>query len=177
MAPQGNKSTAKISRDHVLMTSKSGLITITGGKWTTFRRMAHDAISEVFKQLSLPTTSMLPVIPVAGGDDYDQQKLSSQLSETIADQDIVDHLINYYGSRSLVIQELIKEKGLERLDSKYPFITAEVMYVCRYEMAMQAEDVLDRRFRLSFLDSKTSEAIKSKVATIVEQEVKVTNLA
>lgn len=166
VAPNHADSTAKLSRDHTLITSDSGLITITGGKWTTFRKMAKDAINQVMKCLSLPTSPALPVIPVAGGQDYDYQQLNSLLSKTIADEEIRTHLINYYGSRSLVIQDIIKEKGSDRLAPKYPFTTAEVIYVCRYEMAVKVDDVLSRRFRLSFLDANTSQQIKEKVLEI-----------
>lgn len=64
------KSTAKLSRDHTIITSKSGLITITGGKWTTFRKMAKDTINKVFNQLSFSSTanSSLSLIPVVGGE-------------------------------------------------------------------------------------------------------------
>ena len=163
-------STAKLSRDHTLITSASQLITITGGKWTTFRKMAKDAVNQVMKQLSKPGSPDLPVIPVAGGQDYDVEKLNSLLSETIEDEEIRNHLIHYYGSRSLVIQEIMQEKGSDRLNSKYPFTTAEVVYVCRYEMAVKADDVLSRRFRLSFLDANTSQQVKEKVLEIVTEE-------
>lgn len=169
-------STAQLSRDHTLITSNSGLITITGGKWTTFRKMARDAINQVMKCLSLPPSPALPVIPVAGGQDYDPKKLNSLLSETIEDEEIREHLINYYGSRSLIIQEIIKEKGGDRLSPKYPFTTAEVIYVCRYEMAIKVDDVLSRRLRLSFLDANTSQEIKEKVLAIITEEKKSLNL-
>jgi glycerol-3-phosphate dehydrogenase len=138
--------------------------------------MARDAINQVMKCLSLPPSPALPVIPVAGGQDYDPKKLNSLLSETIEDEEIREHLINYYGSRSLIIQEIIKEKGGDRLSPKYPFTTAEVIYVCRYEMAIKVDDVLSRRLRLSFLDANTSQEIKEKVLAIITEEKKSLNL-
>ena len=170
-------STAKLSRDHTLITSTSRLITITGGKWTTFRKMAKDTINEVMKHLSLPISPTLPITPVAGGKDYDFSQLDSLLSETIKDEDIKKHLIKYYGSRSLVIRDIITDKGIVRLHSQYPFTTAEVIYVCRFEMAIKVDDVLSRRFRLSFLDSDTSQKIKEKVWKIITEEHKSIKLA
>lgn len=163
------KSTAKLSRDHTIITSKSGLITITGGKWTTFRKMAKDTINKVFNQLSFSSTanSSLSLIPVVGGKDFDRNELDKQLVTNIDDEQIRSHLINYYGSRSLIIQEITKELGVERLTPKYPFITAEVVYVYRYEMAQKPEDILARRFRLSFLDSQTSQQLKERVSEII----------
>ncbi len=172
VSPAHADSTAKLSRDHTIITSASKLITITGGKWTTFRKMAKDAVNEVMKQLSKPTSPALPVTPVAGGQDYNLEKLNSSLSETIEAEDIKKHLIDYYGSRSLVIQEIMKDKGIERLDSKYPFTTAEVIYTCRYEMVINADDVLSRRFRLSFIDANTSQKVKAKVLQLVTEERK-----
>lgn len=67
----------------------------------------------------------------------------------------------------MIIQEITKELGVERLTPKYPFITAEVVYVYRYEMAQKPEDILARRFRLSFLDSQTSQQLKERVSEII----------
>ncbi|AFZ48788.1 homodimeric glycerol 3-phosphate dehydrogenase (quinone) [Cyanobacterium stanieri PCC 7202] len=174
VSPDHNaNSTAKISRDHTILKSKSGLITITGGKWTTFRKMAIDTVNHVIKQLPSPNgfSGHPPtLIPVAGGENYDFDDLDQKLSATIEDEAIRHHLINYYGSRAIVIQDIIQESGLERLAPQYPFITAEVIYVYRYEMAQKPEDILSRRFRLTFLDSAVSEQVKEKVNAIIDQE-------
>jgi glycerol-3-phosphate dehydrogenase len=124
----------------------------------------------------LPTSPGLPVISVAGGKNYDPEQLNSTLSEIIKEEDIRKHLIEYYGSRSLVIQEIMKDKGIIRLHPQYPFTTAEVIYVCRYEMAIKSDDVLSRRFRLTFLDADTSQQIKDKVSEIVTEEQNCPNL-
>ncbi|MBF2055883.1 MAG: FAD-dependent oxidoreductase [Cyanobacterium sp. T60_A2020_053] len=164
-------STAKISRDHTIISSPSGLITITGGKWTTFRKMAKDAVNQVIKQLPQKDNFATDVemLPVAGGENFDFATLDSQLQEVIEAPDIRHHLINYYGGRAPVILDIIKECGLERLTLQYPFITAEVVYVCRYEMAQKSEDVLSRRFRLTFLDSQVAEEVREKVEQIITQ--------
>ena len=164
------KSTAKISRDHTLIVSASQLVTITGGKWTTFRNMAQDAIDKVTELLSLDLAHPEEILPVAGGKNFDAQELNSKLSQTIEDQEIREHLIYYYGFRSLVIQEIMNHQGVERLLANYPFTSAEVVYVCRYEMAEKTDDILARRFRLSFLNEKAKQAIEEKVSLIVEQE-------
>ena len=169
------KSTAKISRDHTILKSKSNLITITGGKWTTFRKMAKDTIDNVIQQLPSPNdVSPAPttLTTVAGGEHYDFDLLDQKLATTIDDEAIRHHLINYYGSRAIAIQVLAEECGLERLTEQYPFITAEVIYVCRYEMAQKPEDILSRRFRLTFLDSAVSQTVTEKVKEIMEQEQK-----
>ena len=176
VSPHHADSTAKLSRDHTLLTSTSQLITITGGKWTTFRKMAKDAVNLVMKQLSQPTSPALPVTPVAGGYEYDVEKLNSLLLKTIEAEDIRHHLIYYYGSRSLVIQEIMKQEGIERLHPSYAFTTAEVIYVSRYEMAVKVDDVLSRRFRLSFLDANASQLVKEKVSSILTKEQNQVNL-
>ncbi|AUC61551.1 anaerobic glycerol-3-phosphate dehydrogenase subunit GlpA [Cyanobacterium sp. HL-69] len=171
-------STAKISRDHTILKSKTGLITITGGKWTTFRKMAADTINQVIKQLSSPngfSGHSSELISVAGGENYDFDDLDQKLSATIEDEAIRHHLINYYGSRAIAIQAIIEEYGIEKLAPQYPFITAEVAYVYRYEMAQKSEDILSRRFRLTFLDSVVSEQVTEKVNTIIEKERAVVN--
>lgn len=164
-------STAKISRDHTIISSPSGLITITGGKWTTFRKMAQDAVNQVIKQLPQKDNfaTEVEMLPVAGGEDFDFATLDSLLQEVIEAPDIRHHLINYYGGRAPVILNIIRECGLERLTPQYPFITAEVIYVCRYEMAQKSEDVLSRRFRLTFLDSQVAEEVREKVEQIITQ--------
>ena len=111
-------STAKISRDHTILKSKTGLITITGGKWTTFRKMAADTINQVIKQLSSPngfSGHSSELISVAGGENYDFDDLDQKLSATIEDEAIRHHLINYYGSRAIAIQAIIEEYGIEKL--------------------------------------------------------------
>jgi glycerol-3-phosphate dehydrogenase len=138
-------STALLSRDHTIVVSPSGLVTITGGKWTTYRKMAQDAvdnavfISKLDKRLCI--TKNLPI-----GDPLSvQQKKEKMIQEDPA----------------LAAQ----------LHTAFPDRWVDVAYAVRYEMAITAEDVLARRTRLLFLDAKAALECLEAVVRFMQQEL------
>ena len=168
-----DESTAKLSRSHVIHTSKSGLVTITGGKWTTYRNMAQDTVDEALKQLSVDATPCnTEHIKLVGAQGYGEAAHKLR-NNTKLDEDIVEHLLHNYGSRVSIILSIAldMENGIERLSKHHPYIQAEVVYAVRYEMAHTIKDVLHRRTRLHFVDSKASDNAVSIVADIMEKEL------
>ncbi|RPD96764.1 glycerol-3-phosphate dehydrogenase/oxidase [Aureibaculum marinum] len=159
-APKDNsEKTKEISRSHKIIISDSELITITGGKWTTYRRMAQDTINKAIAMGKLPNISCKTKnLPIHG---------------SIKNLDKTNHLY-IYGADQKGIEALIaKEPELgEPLDSRLGFTKAEVVWAIRYEMARTVEDVLARRVRMLFLNSRA--AIKSApvVANILAKELK-----
>jgi glycerol-3-phosphate dehydrogenase len=159
-APQeGSVSTKEISRSHKLIVSASGLVTITGGKWTTYRRMAEDTIDKAIETANLPN---LPCktkdLPIHGCK---------------ADVDREDHLY-VYGSDMEAVLDLLKEnpEWAKKLHARLDYIEAEVIWAVRNEMARKVEDVLARRLRALFLDARAAMEMAPMVAKLMGREMK-----
>lgn len=156
--PTESKSTAAISRDHYLTVSKSGLVTITGGKWTTYRKMGEDTIDEAAK--------------VAGLEEKQSLTKSLRIHGWLKNIDNTDPLY-FYGSDAISIKQLVEENqslGV-RLSDSLSYIKAEVVWHVRNEMARSVEDVLARRTRALFLDAKASMDMAPAVAKILAAEL------
>ncbi len=151
------KNTAAISRDHTLLVSESGLVTITGGKWTTYRKMGQDTIDQA--------------ATVAGLEDRDSITENMRIHGWLKNVDKTDPLHNY-GSDAPSIRKIGKDDPAmkEQLDEALPHIKAEVVWAARREMAMTVEDVLSRRTRALLLDAKASIRMAPEVARILAQE-------
>ncbi|ADY53430.1 Glycerol-3-phosphate dehydrogenase [Pseudopedobacter saltans DSM 12145] len=154
---KSTNKTKEISRSHKLIVSPSGLVTITGGKWTTYRKMAEDTINETIKVCGLEEKSCATEQLKIHG--YKAQKEGSYL--------------DIYGSDALSIKNIIiqqPEFGNKLIDS-FPYTAAEVIWFVRNEMARSIEDVLARRLRLLFLDAKAAVEIAPKVAQLMASEM------
>ncbi len=150
---KANGSTKEISRDHKLIVNPSGLITITGGKWTTYRKMAEETIDKAIEQGGLdPKACLTKDIKIQG---YAAQPETGHWSS--------------YGSDAAHIRALTKTnpEWSERLHDKFDHIAAEVVWAVKHEMARTVEDVLARRLRILFLDAAASIEIAPKVAAIM----------
>ena len=150
-------STKEISRSHKLIVSDSGLITITGGKWTTYRKMAKDTLDkaiELGQQVKVDcTTDQIMIHGAAGVQE--------------------NGFLSIYGSDAALIRQMIKkEPDLgEALDPGYQMVKAEVVWMIRNEMARTVEDVLARRSRILFLDASTAGQLAPAVAELMAQEL------
>ncbi len=168
------KTTKGLVRDHeVELDERSGLFSLLGGKWTTYRLMACDAVDAVCRRLGVRATCTTAGHILAGGEHF------SPLIETILrDQfqfpgPIARHLTGNYGSRAIKVAELTRENPgwRERLVQGYPFIRAEVVHAVRAEMACTLRDVLARRIRLEILDWEATVAAIPAVASIMAEEL------
>jgi glycerol-3-phosphate dehydrogenase len=145
-------STSKLSREHHIDASASGMITIAGGKWTTYRRMAQDALDfAISKQL------------LAEGKPCATGSLKLRGAVTGLDPAVA---ISRYGSDAASVRSLIALDPLfaQRVDEALPFTFAEVVYAVREEMARTVEDVLSRRMRALLLDSTAARRASAAVA-------------
>ena len=156
--PPDEKGTSSISRDHTLLVSESGLVTITGGKWTTYRKMGQDTID----QAAL----------VAGLEDKDCITENMRIHGWLKNADMSDPL-HLYGSDAPSIRKLYKENPelKEPLHADLPYIKAEVVWAARNEMAMTVEDVLSRRTRALLLNAKASKETAPEVARLLAGEL------
>ena len=155
---EGNAKTKEISRGHKILVSASGLVTITGGKWTTYRRMAEDTVDKVIETTKLqPQKSGTRNLPV-----------HSSMQTT----DWADHLY-VYGTDKAAVLALIRENHTwgDRLHHRLDYIAAEVIWAVRHEMARNIEDVLARRLRALFLDARAAIDIAPKVACLMAKEL------
>ena len=154
---EGSTKTKEISRSHKVIVSKSNLITITGGKWTTFRKMGEDTVDIHFKNHGL-------------------QKLESTSADQhlhgYSEERIKGHL-QLYGTDAALVLDLQKQRPelAERLHEDYPYTGAEVVWAVRKEMAFKIEDFLSRRCRILLLDAKASMQMAPKVAEIMAKEL------
>jgi glycerol-3-phosphate dehydrogenase len=156
--PGCSQPTSLIARDHLLVVSKSGLVTITGGKWTTYRKMGEEAIDHA----SL----------VAGLEERPCVTRNLRIHGWLKNIDLSDPLC-VYGSDALFIRRVIeKDPGLqERLHEALPYVRAEVVWAVRKEMARTVEDVLARRTRALLLDARASVEAAPAVAAIMAAEL------
>ncbi|MGF1923990.1 MAG: FAD-dependent oxidoreductase [Bacteroidia bacterium] len=150
-------STKEISRSHKLIVAKSGLITITGGKWTTYRKMAMDVLDKAIEIAQLPKKDCITQDVHIHGF----QKMQ-----------VNDHF-SLYGADADGIRKLMKENTSLSvpLHPNYSFLKAEVVWMVRNEMARTVEDVLARRMRILFLDALTAMALAPAVAELMAKEL------
>lgn len=148
--------TADISRDHTLIAAPSGLVTITGGKWTTYRLMGEDTVDMAEKVCSLPARESVT----------ETLKLHGWTTNTDEQAPFAD-----YGTDAAILQELAEQYGSEPFDPELPCTPAHVIYGVRHEMARTLEDVLARRTRCLILDTRRSISIAEEVATLMAREL------
>lgn len=177
-APTSNGNTESLVRSHYIDVSESGLVTIAGGKWTTYRNMAEETIDTAVESCNLDQVSKAQTkhIRLVGADGYSSILNIQLIQHTGVDNDIARHLADSYGDRSWLVMNIADEvgsdrRGRERLHYAYPYIEAEVRYAARSELAQTALDVLARRTRLAFLDSRASRSTLDRVVDIMAQEL------
>ena len=154
---EGHK-TKEISRSHKIIVSKSGLVTIIGGKWTTYRRMAEDVLHKLETTLRWKATSSATRhLPLHGASDNVNW----------------EDPWYFYGSDVLHLHQMIARQPdlQEELSREYHIIKAQVIWAVREEMARNIEDFLARRIRLLFLDAREALRIAPAVARIMAEEL------
>ena len=156
----GQGNTSALSRDHVIHVDTSGLLTITGGKWTTYRHMAEDCVDHAI------TLGRLRDEPCQTRN----LKIHGYL-ESSGSSDEEDPL-EVYGSDADQIRMLARDPELaKRLYPALPYIGAEVVWAVRSEMARSVEDVLARRTRALFLDARAAMQMARPVARLMALEL------
>jgi len=153
------KSTAALSRDHTILISNAGLLTIAGGKWTTYRKMAQDAVEQAET--------------MAGFEERPCKTEHLQIHGWTK-QTITDPSLRVYGADAGAIQEIARQEPAlaERLHPALPYSGAEVVWAVRAEMARTVEDVLARRTRALLLGARASIAAAPRVAELMARELK-----
>jgi len=173
--------------------STSGLLTCAGGKWTTYRQMAEDAVDEAIKTFNLTPkcitlsdisgvgragfttngTCVTRSTPILGSHGWSTH-LPAQLTEVYGiDADIAHHLATNYGDRawSVLSDASGPDAGTARLSPSFPFIEAEIRHAVRSEAACTTADVIARRTRLAFLDVDAALNALPRVIDIMAEEL------
>ncbi|MCX7601828.1 MAG: FAD-dependent oxidoreductase [Meiothermus sp.] len=163
--------TARLARDHLIQESPSGLLTLTGGKWTTYRKMALDLVNYAVRRFGLPAgPSRTEQIPLLGGQGFEPEG-AKKLEQQGFPPDVSAHLHRAYGARAQQVAQIAAEGYPARLAVEWPFLEAEVVYAARCEMAQTPLDVLARRTRLAFLDTLAALASVPRVAELMGREL------
>ena len=149
--------TKEISRSHKVIISESGLVSVIGGKWTTYRKMAEDTLSKISKRKMLPFRKCIT----------ENFKIHGFATPSLSDP------FSVYGSDAEKIKELINANvpwGVP-LSTQVNINTAQIVWAVRNEMARTVEDVLARRLRILFIDARIAMSLAPKVAAIMKEEL------
>ena len=187
-------------RNHLVTTSDSGLLTISGGKWTTYRQMAEEAVDEALTEFNLKTTPV-PNPPLVSGVEGFHEDISLDggckthevrligahgFSKTLfinliqhygIETEVAKHLTTSYGDRAWTVaalcaptEERFPVRGV-RISTLYPFVDGEIRYAVRHEYAQTAVDVVSRRTRLAFLNAQAALEALPKIIDLMGEEL------
>lgn len=170
-----SQSSAKLSRSHAVLQGSSGLVTIVGGKLTTYRRMAQDTMNVISRRDGVRPINPTASLPIQGSAGWPVQKkaLAKRASALGLDSATIDHLGHNYGTEANSILDIIAEDSslAQRLIADLPFLRAEVIYACRHEMAITPYDVLGRRTSITLEDGQRGLGVVDEVAALMAQEL------
>jgi glycerol-3-phosphate dehydrogenase len=179
VASGGDGRTADLSRMHRVMLSDSGLVTITGGKLTTYREMASDTVDEVIDKVhstdvgfagwGRSTTARLPLIGTAGHDTV----LEARSTFPSVPVHTAEHLASRYGGEARALMAMIENDPTlaEPLVNGLPYVEAEAVFAARHEMACSVTDVLSRRTRALILGRDDSLDAARRTAELIAPEL------
>ena len=176
LVSSGNGSkTKKLLREHEIeVDSDSGLISVLGGKWTTYRAMAEDAINAVQRQLGIAIGGCVTrEHPLSGSVGYSAAFSQNLMANYGVPEATARHLSEKFGTRAPAVLDRAKQEltlGLLLVDG-YPAIRAEIAYSARNEMAATLDDVLARRTGLQFFSWKAAMAAAPVAAAVMQHEM------
>ncbi|KAF3824457.1 hypothetical protein GH733_008742 [Mirounga leonina] len=169
--------TQSISRNHVVDISESGLITIAGGKWTTYRSMAEDTINASIKAHNLKAGPSRTVgLFLQGGKDWSPTLYIRLVQDYGLESEVAQHLATTYGDKAFEVAKMASVTGKRwpivgvRLVSEFPYIEAEVKYGIK-EYACTAVDMISRRTRLAFLNVQAAEEALPRIVELMGREL------
>ncbi|KAL6714820.1 mitochondrial glycerol-3-phosphate dehydrogenase [Lecanora helva] len=196
-----SKNTESLVRNHLITVSDSGLLTIAGGKWTTYRQMAEESVDEAIKLYNIQPRPIIKAPHISGSEKMDDSAPLDGTCQTHQVRLIGAHgfsktlfinLIQHFGVESIVAKHLCESYGDRawtvaalsspteqrypvrgiKISQLYPFVDGEVRYAVRHEYAQTAVDVLARRTRLAFLNAQAALEALPKVIDLMADELK-----
>ncbi|KAF9693791.1 hypothetical protein EKO04_008204 [Ascochyta lentis] len=197
--PSKDKSEGLV-RNHLVTMSDSGLLTCSGGKWTTYRQMAEETVDEAIKEFKLTPQALSDAPLVSGTQVKDEAPLDGTcqthrvrlvgahgFSKTLfinlvqhygIDTEVAKYLCQAYGDRAWTVAALCEPTETrfpvrgKKISELYPYVDGEVRYAVRHEYAQTATDVIARRMRLAFLNAQASLEALPRVIDIMAEELK-----
>lgn len=196
--PSKDKSEGLV-RNHLVTMSESGLLTCSGGKWTTYRQMAEETVDEAIKEFNLTPKALSDAPLVSGTQVKDEAPLDGTcqthrvrlvgahgFSKTLfinlvqhygIDTEVAKYLCQAYGDRAWTVAALCEPTETrfpvrgKKISELYPYVDGEVRYAVRHEYAQTATDVIARRMRLAFLNAQASLEALPRVIDIMANEL------
>ncbi len=172
---EASERTADLSRRHKVIVSDSGLVTITGGKLTTYRKMAQDTVDEVATQLGRRLRrSETAKLALHGAEGFERMRAGQEGAARLGlDPERFEHLLYRYGTDVRTLAAMLEaDPSLgEPLVEGLPYLRAEAVYAARYEMAHTLDDVLSRRTRALLLERDRTDAAAEDVARLLAPDL------
>lgn len=155
--PDNPEATKEVSRRHKITISRSGLLSIIGGKWTSYRRMAEEAIDKAIK----------------AGILEERKCITKNFSFYTNGIRLESGRLKIYGNKASEIERMIKEQPVlgELIHQRLPYTKAEIVWICSNEMPERLDDMLARRTRALFLDAMASAEAAPVVAELMAREL------
>ena len=166
-------ASAKLSRSHAVLEGPAGMVSIVGGKLTTWRRMAEDTMNFVAKRDGGAPSAVTREMPLDGTKGWPKTAQRIVQDGFGLPPDTAAHLGAFYGARLHDVLALGEEKPewQHQIAPDLPYLMAEIVYACRYEMAMTLDDVMSRRTRLVLEDRQQGRAAAREVVAVMAAEL------
>ncbi|KAK3595397.1 hypothetical protein CHS0354_008830 [Potamilus streckersoni] len=173
------KDTQSVARNHIIEVSPNKLITIAGGKWTTYRQMAEETLDRAVKECDLKPTSPCRTkgLQLDGAHGWSPTMFIRLVQDFGLENEVAQHLASTYGDKAFKVARMAALTGKrwpvmgKRLHQEYPYIEAEVRYAVR-EYACTAIDIVARRTRLAFCNVLAAEEALPRIIEIMAEELK-----
>ncbi|KIJ17593.1 hypothetical protein PAXINDRAFT_110970 [Paxillus involutus ATCC 200175] len=173
--------TEGLVRNHLVRIEESGLVTIAGGKWTTYRAMAEETVDKAVEAFGLEDKAKggcrTEDLRLVGSDGWSRNMFIGLIQRFGLDTDVAKQLSDNYGDRAWTVCALAEPTGEQwplhgvRLSPNYSYLEAEVLYATRHEYACTAIDVLARRTRLAFVNAQAALVALPRVIEIMSKEL------
>lgn len=168
--------TTKLSREHIVDRPAPGFVSIAGGKYTTYRVMAEDAVDVASAELRrIVPESSTAQLPLLGADGYFAltNKVSLLASEYGLSEQAIRHLLDRYGSEIVTLLELTRKRPelKSKLNPKLEYLKVEAVYAVEFEGARNLIDIIDRRTRISFESDDHGLGVAKDVAEILAKHL------
>jgi glycerol-3-phosphate dehydrogenase len=170
-----DEATGKLSRAHEVVEREDGLVTVAGGKLTSYRQMAEDVVDHLEAREGKQQPSATRTLRLQGATRWPEsrERFFQRAAEKRLDARVAEHLVYAYGVEALEILDLIAERPDlgERLILDLPYLRAEVVHACRAEMALTLEDLLSRRLRIAIEDRARGLEVAADAAMLMAEEL------
>jgi len=174
--------TQSLARNHIIHTSNGGLVTIAGGKWTTYRSMAQETVDACLKTFpdlkpAISEQSKTLGLMLEGAEKWSPTMHIRLVQDMGIETSVAQHLANTYGDKAFNVGKLAGITGKRwpvhgiRLHEEFPYLEGEVRYACKAEYAQTCVDVIGRRTRLAFLNTNAAKEAMPRVLDIMQEEL------